>query len=77
MDTFTGNSFNTDMPTLWLLFQLSKDYNDFIFKLDGVPPHFHTVVWNNLNAFPEDGLVMGKPTRVVQMATEITRISSM
>jgi len=40
MDTFTVNS-NLDMPTLWLLCQLSEDSNDFIFKQDGVLPYFH------------------------------------
>jgi len=33
-----------DMPTLWLLCQLSEDFNDFIFKEDGVLPYFHMSV---------------------------------
>lgn len=77
IDTFTVNS-NLDMPTLWLLCQLSEDANDFIFKQDGVLPYFHICLETWMHIYPVDELVVEKPmTHVLQMETEITRINTM
>ncbi|PNF28274.1 hypothetical protein B7P43_G06511 [Cryptotermes secundus] len=38
--TVTGNTY-PDMLENWLFPQLANDSNDYIFQLDGAPPHFH------------------------------------
>ena len=46
--TVTGTAF-LDMPTEWLLPHLNEDSADFIFQMDGAPPHFHRHVREFLN----------------------------